>query len=89
MVIAFSEQLFGILSPKLPVENTSRRDARSEVLFYLFHYHSTFKTLSDSSSIAPSHIQQAKAALRDAGILVAISQQVLDLATAFYHASPR
>lgn len=45
--------------------------------------------MSDSSSIAPGHIQQAKAALRDAGIPVAIGEQVLDLATAFYHATPQ
>ncbi|WP_035566635.1 hypothetical protein [Hymenobacter sp. IS2118] len=45
--------------------------------------------MSDSSSIAPGHIQQAKAALHDAGIPVAIGQQVLDLATAFYHATPQ
>lgn len=39
--------------------------------------------------ITPSHIQQAKAALRDAGIPVAIGIQVLDLATAFYNESPQ
>ncbi len=45
--------------------------------------------MSDPSSIVPGHIQQAKATLRDAGILVAIGQQVLDLATAFYHVPPQ
>ncbi len=45
--------------------------------------------MSDSSGIAPIHIQQAKAALREAGIPVAIGQQALDLATVFYHATPQ
>ena len=38
-----------------------------------------------SSIITPVHIQRAKAALRDAGIPVAVDNQALDLATAYYH----
>ena len=45
--------------------------------------------MSDLSSSTPGHIQQAKAALRDAGIPVAIGNQVLDLATAFYNETPQ
>ena len=43
----------------------------------------------ESPIITPGHIQQAKAALRDAGIPVAIGNQALDLATAFYHQTPQ
>jgi predicted nuclease with TOPRIM domain len=39
--------------------------------------------------ITPVHIQQAKAALSDAGIPVAVGNQALDLATAFYHETPQ
>ena len=39
--------------------------------------------------VTPGHIQQAKAALRGAGLPVDIGHQVLDLATAFYHATPQ
>ena len=39
--------------------------------------------------VMPGHLQQAKAALHGAGIPMAIGQQVLDLATAFYHATPQ
>ena len=42
-----------------------------------------------SHIITPGHIQQAKAALRDAGIPVAVGNQALDLATAFYHQTPQ
>jgi len=45
--------------------------------------------MSDLSSITPGHIQQAKAALREAGISVPIGTQALDLATAFYHETPQ
>ncbi len=45
--------------------------------------------MSDLSSITPGHIQQAKAALQVAGIPVAIGNQALDLATAFYHETPQ
>lgn len=41
--------------------------------------------MSELSSITPGHIQQAKAALHDAGISVAIGNQAMDLATVFYH----
>ena len=43
----------------------------------------------ESPIITPGHIQQAKAALSDAGIPVAIGNQALDLATAFYHQTPQ
>lgn len=43
----------------------------------------------ESPIITPGHIQQAKAALRDAGIPVAMVNQALDLATAFYHNTPQ
>ena len=57
-------------------------------------YKSSFTTIQltmsqESPIIAPGHIQQAKAALRDAGIPVAIGNQALDLATAFYHDTPQ
>jgi hypothetical protein len=45
--------------------------------------------MSELSNITPSHIQQAKAALREAGIPVAIGNQALDLATAFYQKTPQ
>lgn len=45
--------------------------------------------MSELSSITPGHIQQAKAALWEAGIPVAIGNQALDLATAFYHETPQ
>ena len=43
----------------------------------------------ESPIITPSHIQQAKAALRHAGIPVAVGNQALDLTTAFYHQTPQ
>jgi predicted nuclease with TOPRIM domain len=45
--------------------------------------------MSDLPGITPSHIQQAKAALREAGIPVALGHQALDLATTFYNATPQ
>lgn len=82
------QTLSGTLSAKTAsVEHISLRYLPG--LFHEFHGHSTFKPMSDSSSTVPSHIQQAKAALHDAGIPVVIGQQVLDLATAFYHATPQ
>ena len=39
--------------------------------------------------ITPVHIQRAKAALHDAGIPVAVGNQVLDLATAYYNQTPQ
>ncbi|MET4076478.1 hypothetical protein [Hymenobacter sp. UYCo722] len=39
--------------------------------------------------MTPVHIQRAKAALHDAGIPVAIGNQALDLATAYYHQTPQ
>ncbi len=42
-----------------------------------------------SPIITPAHIQRAKAALHDAGIPVAVGNQALDLATAFYLETPQ
>lgn len=44
-------------------------------------------TSQESPIITPGHIQQAKAALRDAGIPLAAGNQ--DLATAYYHQTPQ
>ncbi len=57
-------------------------------------YEPSLTTLQMSMSqgspiITPVHIQQAKAGLSDAGIPVAVGNQALDLATAFYHETPQ
>ncbi len=39
--------------------------------------------------ITPIHIQRAKAALHDAGIPIAVGNQALDLATAYYNDTPQ
>lgn len=45
--------------------------------------------MSNLPGITPSHIQQAKAALREVDIPVALDHQALDLATTFYNATPQ